>query len=208
MAELMSNIVDDLFTGFTLFKTQQFARGHPGQALCEWQWSCGSLILTLETLSGGVRSVDSERTARESIPRRVPQRSQGVSDPGTSWQNLLVASARHISDHCGNPLNHPRIDPSFVLVLDHRVSDRQSGYTYVILGVLFLIYYTTIGKAVAAISPTAESAGILFSFLFLFVLTFDGVVQPVSQLGWWRWVYRVPPYMWNSYVACYDKYSL
>ena len=97
------------------------------------------------------------------------------------------------------PLNHPRIDPSFVLVLDHRVSDRQGGYTYPILGVLFLIYYTTIGKAVAAISPTAESAGILFSFLFSFVLAFDGVVQPVSQLGWWRWVYGVPQYMWNSF---------
>ena len=110
-----------------------------------------------------------------------------IINPHTSFTNTLKnASPQHSICSSLNHFHHPRIDPSFVLVLDHRVSDRQSGYTYVILGVLFLIYYTTIGKAVAAISPTAESAGILFSFLFLFVLTFDGVVQPVSQLGWWR----------------------
>ena len=70
----------------------------------------------------------------------------------------------------------------------------RGGYTYLLLGILFPIYYTTIGQAVAATSPTAEIAGILFSFLFSFVLTFDGVVQPYSQLGWWRWMYRVSPY--------------
>ncbi|KAG6380437.1 hypothetical protein JVT61DRAFT_8576 [Boletus reticuloceps] len=31
-------------------------------------------------------------------------------------------------------------------------------------------------------------------FLFSFVLIFDGVVQPLSQLGWWRWMYRISPY--------------
>ena len=70
----------------------------------------------------------------------------------------------------------------------------RGGYTYLMLGILFPTYYTTIGQAVAAMSPTAEIAGILFSFLFSFVLTFDGVVQPFSQLGWWRWVYRISPY--------------
>lgn len=70
----------------------------------------------------------------------------------------------------------------------------RGGYTYLLLGILFPIYYTTIGQAVAAMSPTAEIAGVLFSFLFSFVLTFDGVVQPYSQLGWWQWMYRVSPY--------------
>ena len=70
----------------------------------------------------------------------------------------------------------------------------RGGYTYLLIGVLFPIYYTTIGQAVAATSPTAEIAGILFSFLFSFVLTFNGVVQPYSHLGWWQWMYRASPY--------------
>lgn len=47
----------------------------------------------------------------------------------------------------------------------------RAGYTYLLFGFLFPIYYTTIAQAVASLSPTAEIAGLLFSFLFSFVLT-------------------------------------
>ena len=50
------------------------------------------------------------------------------------------------------------------------ISDR-AGYSYLMMGVLFPIYYTTIGQSVASMSPNAEIAAILFSFLFSFVLT-------------------------------------
>ncbi|RDX52640.1 pleiotropic drug resistance ABC transporter [Lentinus brumalis] len=70
----------------------------------------------------------------------------------------------------------------------------RAGFTYFILGFWFPLYYTTIGQAVAAMSPNAEIAALLFSFLFSFVLTFNGVLQPFSQLGWWRWMYRLSPY--------------
>ena len=56
------------------------------------------------------------------------------------------------------------------------------------------MYYTTIGQAVASMSATAEIAGILFTFLFSFVLIFNGVLQPYWQLGWWQWMYRASPY--------------
>ncbi|KAL0563795.1 ATP-binding cassette transporter snq2, partial [Marasmius crinis-equi] len=72
-------------------------------------------------------------------------------------------------------------------------SDR-AGYTYLMLGVIFPVYYTTLGQSVAAMSPDAEIANILFSFIFTFVLTFNGVFQPYSQLGWWRWLYHIVPY--------------
>ena len=75
----------------------------------------------------------------------------------------------------------------------------RGGNTYPTLGALFPTYYTAIGQTIAAISPTVEIAGILFSFLFSFVLAFDGVVQPFSQLGWCRWVYRVSPYMYLTW---------
>lgn len=47
----------------------------------------------------------------------------------------------------------------------------RAGYTYLLMGVTLPFYYTTIGLAVAAISPTAQIAGLLFSLLFSFVLT-------------------------------------
>ena len=70
----------------------------------------------------------------------------------------------------------------------------RAGYTYLVLAVLFPMYYTTIGQAVASTSPTAEIVSILFSLLFSFLVLFNGVIQPYLHLGWWRWMYRVSPY--------------
>jgi len=45
------------------------------------------------------------------------------------------------------------------------------GYAYLSFGVIFPLYFTTFGLAVAAMSPDAEIAAILYSFLFSFVVT-------------------------------------
>ncbi|TDL15085.1 hypothetical protein BD410DRAFT_845493 [Rickenella mellea] len=70
----------------------------------------------------------------------------------------------------------------------------RAGYTYLLYGIIFPIYYTTIAQAIAAMSPNAVIASILFSTLFSFVIIFNGVLQPFGQLGWWKWMYRVSPF--------------
>jgi ATP-binding cassette subfamily G (WHITE) protein 2 (SNQ2) len=47
----------------------------------------------------------------------------------------------------------------------------RAGYTYLLFCITFPLYFTTFGMAVAAMSPNAEIAGLLFSLLFSFVLT-------------------------------------
>ena len=47
----------------------------------------------------------------------------------------------------------------------------RGGYTYLMLAITNPIYYTTIGQAVAAMSPNTEIAALLFTFLFSFVIT-------------------------------------
>ncbi|KAF9555317.1 pleiotropic drug resistance ABC transporter [Agrocybe pediades] len=75
----------------------------------------------------------------------------------------------------------------------HFPTDR-GGYAYLALGIIFPLYYTTIAQSIASMAPTAETAQVLFGILFPFVLTFNGVLQPFSELGWWRWMYRLSPY--------------
>ncbi|KAG9227093.1 hypothetical protein CCMSSC00406_0008293 [Pleurotus cornucopiae] len=70
----------------------------------------------------------------------------------------------------------------------------RAGYTYLMFGVLFPCYVTTIALAVGSMAPSAEIAGLLFGFLFSFVITFNGVMQPFAHLGWWRWMYHLSPY--------------
>ncbi|KAF5350668.1 hypothetical protein D9756_008520 [Leucocoprinus leucothites] len=70
----------------------------------------------------------------------------------------------------------------------------RAAFTWFVYGVQFPLYWTTIALTVASASPTAEIAGLLYSFLFTFVLTFNGVLQPFRQLGWWKWMYHLSPY--------------
>jgi len=49
-------------------------------------------------------------------------------------------------------------------------SDR-AGYTFLMLVIMYPMYYTTFALVIAAISPSAEIANLLFSTTFSFVLT-------------------------------------
>ncbi|THH30475.1 hypothetical protein EUX98_g3698 [Antrodiella citrinella] len=73
-------------------------------------------------------------------------------------------------------------------------STGRGGYTYFVIGVIFPIYYTTISQAIAAASPDAEIAALLFNFFLTLVIVFDGVFQPYHQLGWWKWMVRLSPF--------------
>lgn len=70
----------------------------------------------------------------------------------------------------------------------------RAGYTYLMYGIVFPMYYTTVAQAVASMAPTAVIASLLFSALFSFVVIFNGVLQPYRALGWWQWMYRVSPF--------------
>ncbi|EEB91305.1 hypothetical protein MPER_10354, partial [Moniliophthora perniciosa FA553] len=70
----------------------------------------------------------------------------------------------------------------------------RAGYTYLMFAIIFPMYYTSSGHAIAAMSPNEEIAAAIFSLLFSFVVVFCGVLQPYSQMGWWKWMYRISPY--------------
>jgi ATP-binding cassette, subfamily G (WHITE), member 2, SNQ2 len=46
----------------------------------------------------------------------------------------------------------------------------RAGYTYLMLGVIYPLFYVSFAMAVASMVPTAEIAAIVFSFLFSFII--------------------------------------
>ncbi|OJA14947.1 hypothetical protein AZE42_03704 [Rhizopogon vesiculosus] len=70
----------------------------------------------------------------------------------------------------------------------------RAGYTYLLYGIVFPLYYTTAALAIASMAPSAFIASLLFTTLFSFVVIFNGVLQPFNELGWWQWMYRVSPF--------------
>ncbi len=51
----------------------------------------------------------------------------------------------------------------------------RAGYSYLMLGIMFPMYYTTFAQWAAAMSPNPEIAAQLFTFFFGFVITLSVV---------------------------------
>ncbi|KAH7929028.1 hypothetical protein BV22DRAFT_1057873 [Leucogyrophana mollusca] len=177
MAKIMLNIVGGLFIGFTFFKRNDTLRGTQDKLFAVYMATILSvpLVNQLQVIFLRTRSIYEVRERQS--------RMYGWTALVTS--QILVEIPWNI---LGSTL--------FFICWYWTVgfSSSRGGYAYLLLGVLFPAYYTTIGQAVSAMSPTAEIAGILFSFLFSFVLTFNGVLQPYAKLGFWQWTYRISPY--------------
>ena len=69
------------------------------------------------------------------------------------------------------------------------------GYSWG-LYMIFQIYYSTLGQALATFSPNALVASVLFATMFSFIVLFCGVVQPPSQMPyfWHKWMYHLSPF--------------
>lgn len=95
-------------------------------------------------------------------------------------------------------------------IMGYRVSGFTSGFTYLMV-ILFELYYTGFGQAIAAFSPNDLLASLLVPLFFLFVVSFCGVVVPPQQLpAFWReWMYWLTPfhYLLEAFlgVAIHDQ---
>lgn len=195
MAKLMLNIVGGLFIGFTFFQRNNSLEGTQNKLFvsihCRVVCRILTLILCQAVFMALILSVPLANQLQVVFLNlrdvyEIRERSSRIySWPALVTSQILVELPWNI---LGSTLFF------FCWYWTVGFPSDRGGYTYLLLGVLFPIYYTTIGQAVAATSPTAEIAGVLFSFLFSFVLTFNGVVQPYSHLGWWQWMYRASPY--------------
>lgn len=80
-------------------------------------------------------------------------------------------------------------------IMGYRVSAFTSGFTFIMV-ILFELYYTSFGQAIAAFSPNDLLASLLVPLFFLFVVSFCGVVVPPQNLPYfWRsWMYWATPF--------------
>lgn len=70
-------------------------------------------------------------------------------------------------------------------------ADARGGYLWYIF-MLFQLFFSTFGQALAAFAPNEQTAATLVTLLFSFVILFNGVLQPVSQLvPFWHWMYHL-----------------
>ncbi|KAF8069197.1 pleiotropic drug resistance ABC transporter [Lyophyllum atratum] len=177
MAKVVLNIFGGLFIGFTFFKAKNSQQGVQNQLFAVYMATVLSAPLSNQ-LQGPFINTRKIYEIRER-PSRIYS--------WTAW-----VSSQYLAEIPWNILG----SSLFFLCWYWTVGfdNSRAGYTYLMYCVTFPLYYTSLAMAVAAMAPSAEIAALLFSVLFSFILTFNGVLQPFRQLGWWRWMYRLSPY--------------
>jgi ATP-binding cassette subfamily G (WHITE) protein 2 (SNQ2) len=177
MAKLVLNIVGGLFIGFTFWKSKDTLQGTQNKLFAIFMGTILSVPLSnqLQVPFINMRSIYEIRER----PSRM-----------YSWTAFVTSQI--LTELPWNILGSSLFFLCWFWTVGFE-GDR-AGYTYLMFGVTFPLYYTTIGMAVAAMAPNAEIAGLIFSLLFSFVITFNGVLQPFRALGWWQWMYRLSPY--------------
>ncbi|KAH9171890.1 ABC-2 type transporter-domain-containing protein [Lactarius sanguifluus] len=177
LAKLALNIVAALLIGFTFFKAKDSIQGTQNHIFAVFM----SLVVSAP-LSNQIQ-VPFIDTRRVYEIRERPSRMY-------SWSALITAQI------LGElPLNIIG-SSAYFLIWYWLVGfpSSRAGYSYLMFGIMYPMYYTTFSQWVAAMSPNPEIAAQLFSFFFSFVVTFNGVLQPYKHLGWWKWMYRTSPY--------------
>ncbi|KAF8960414.1 pleiotropic drug resistance ABC transporter [Flammula alnicola] len=177
MSKLILNAIGGLFIGFTFFKAKDSQQGTQNKLFAIFMATILSVPLSNQLQVPFINM----RTIYEI--RERPSRMY-------SWSALVASQI--LIELPWNILGSLILFFTWYWTVGFETS--RAGYTFLMIVIVFPSYYTTFGQAVAAMAPSAEIAAVLFSFLFSFVITFNGVLQPFSQLGWWRWMYRLSPY--------------
>ncbi|PFH49073.1 hypothetical protein AMATHDRAFT_148472 [Amanita thiersii Skay4041] len=176
-AKLILNIVGGLFIGFTFFKAKDTQQGTQNKLFAVFMATILSVPLSnqLQVEFINMRSV---YEIRERASRMY------------SWTALLTSQL--LVELPWNILGSTLLFLTWYWTVGFPSS--RAGYTFLMLGIIYPLYYTSIAQAIAAMAPNAEIAAVLFSTLFSFVIMFNGVLQPFRKLGWWQWMYRLSPY--------------
>ncbi|KAK6881967.1 ABC multidrug transporter SNQ2 [Candida tropicalis] len=76
-----------------------------------------------------------------------------------------------------------------------RSAGSQAGIFYFTQGVFLQFFTITFAAMILFIAPDLESASVIFSFLYTFIVAFSGIVQPTNLMpGFWTFMYKASPY--------------
>lgn len=152
-AKLVLNIAAGLFIGFTFWKSPSTMQGIQNKLF--------SIFVTLILSVPGAQQLQIPFIASRTIYEIRERPSKMYSWSAWVTAQLLVELPWNIF---GGVLLF------FCWYWTVGYPTERAGYTFLAMSVLMPIYYTTIGQAIAAMAPTVEIAGLLFTSLFSFVL--------------------------------------
>ncbi|KAM0754754.1 putative SNQ2-ABC transporter [Meredithblackwellia eburnea MCA 4105] len=193
MAKLMLNIVAGLFIGFSFWKTGG---------------SVTSLQNKLFAVFMGV--VIAAPLSQQLQPKFIGLRTLYLARerPSRMYNWVAMVFANVIVEIPYNIVCGTIFFCTWYWTVGFPGESSRAGYAY-LMYMLFQLYYASFAQWVAALSSNGMMASILFSSFFSFVIIFNGVVQPVSQLPafWAKWMYHLTPFTYLIEGLCVNAMS-
>ncbi|KAF8598979.1 pleiotropic drug resistance ABC transporter [Ceratobasidium sp. AG-I] len=180
MSKMSLNILSGLFIGFTFFQADNSIQGSQNKLFAIFMATilCTSLSNQMQVEFINLRNIYEYRERQSKM---------------YSWVPLVTSCI--LVELPFNIFGSAMFYFCWYWTVGFSSEASRAGYMWLIVCILFPLYYTTFSQFVAAMAPDATIAGILFSLFFSFVITFNGVLQPYSQLiPFWRWMYRLSPF--------------
>jgi ATP-binding cassette subfamily G (WHITE) protein 2 (SNQ2) len=176
MAKLMLNIVGGLFIGFTFFKAKDSIQGTQNKLFAIFM----STIISAP-LGGQIH-----------VPYFMFRQIYEIRERSSRmYRSSALTAAQLLVELPWNMLGSSLFFFCWYFTVGFKTS--RTGYTYLMYGVLFPLYYTSFAQLAGSLARSIEIAGMIYSFVFSLTLIFSGIVQPYTHLGWWKWMYRVSP---------------
>ncbi|KAG8929230.1 hypothetical protein FRC02_005825 [Tulasnella sp. 418] len=180
MSKMVINIIGGLIMGFTFFDADNSIQGSQNKLFSVFLGTilCVPLCNQLQVAFINFRNIYEIREGPSKMYHWIPM----------TLTSLLVELPFNI------------LGSFFFFVCQYwtvgfATASSRIGYHYFMFGIILPLYYTSIAQAVAAMAPNAMIANLLFSFVFSFVLIFNGTLQPFSQLiKFWHWMYHLSPF--------------
>ncbi|KAI0922386.1 hypothetical protein AcV7_005930 [Taiwanofungus camphoratus] len=176
VAKMMINICCALVIGFTYFKTKSTVQGTRNQLF--------SIYISMFLAAPVVESLQVPFLAIRDI-YEIRERHSRIY----SWTAMLTS--QFLAEIPWNILGSTLFLACWYWTAGF--PSGRAGYTFLLFGVIYPLYYTSFGQATAAMSPNSEVAALVFNALFAIMIMFAGVLEPLRELGWWRWMNRVSP---------------
>lgn len=117
------------------------------------------------------------------------------------WANLIIA--QYLSELPYHIVFSTILYCCFYFPVHYDRGYVVAGYFYMVYCIFFQLYYLSFALMVMYASPNSASASIITSLLFSFMLSFCGVMQPVTQMpSFWTFMWKVSPYTYfiQSYM--------
>ncbi|KIK80835.1 hypothetical protein PAXRUDRAFT_157584 [Paxillus rubicundulus Ve08.2h10] len=177
LAKLIVSVAGGLLVGFTFFHTQSTLRGTQNKLFSVFMSTVLAVPLAqqLQLMFIAIRTVYEVRER-----------------PSRMYSMTAFLASQFLTEIPWNVLSSSLFFLCWYWTAGYKTS--SAGFTYFLYAIVYPLYYTTAGQALASIAPSGIVALLLFSTMFSFAITFNGVLQPFAQLGWWRWMYRISPF--------------